>query len=49
MGDGVNLSPLVVSLPLTMIVKEVVLDAYDDTRDLAQLMSAATPSGDAAG
>jgi len=32
------------AVPLTMIVKEVVLDAYDDTRGLADLMSAYSPS-----
>ena len=31
------------AVPLTMIVKEVVLDAYDDTRGLADLMSANSP------
>jgi len=30
------------AVPLTMIVKEVILDAYDDTRGLADLMSAAS-------
>jgi predicted PurR-regulated permease PerM len=32
------------AVPLTMIVKEVFLDAYDDTRDLAELMSADSPT-----
>jgi predicted PurR-regulated permease PerM len=32
------------AVPLTMIVKEVFLDAYDDTRGLAELMSADTPA-----
>ena len=32
------------AVPLTMIVKDVVLDAYDDTRGLADLMSADSPS-----
>jgi len=32
------------AVPLTMIVKEVFLDAYDDTRPLAELMSADKPS-----
>ena len=33
----------ILAIPLTMIVKEVFLDAYDDTRALADLMSADTP------
>jgi len=32
------------AVPLTMIVKDVFLDAYDDTRGLADLMSADSPS-----
>ena len=32
------------AVPLTMIVKDVLLDAYDDTRGLADLMSADSPS-----
>ena len=62
MGDGVNLSPLIVTLslvfwtwilgpmgallavPLTMIVRDMVLAAYDDTRALVKLMSAAPHS-----
>ena len=32
------------AVPLTMIVKDVILDAYDDTRVLADLMSAGSPS-----
>jgi predicted PurR-regulated permease PerM len=32
------------AVPLTVIVKEVFLDAYDDTRDLAELMSADSPT-----
>lgn len=32
------------AVPLTMIVKDVILDAYDDTRGLADLMSADSPS-----
>jgi predicted PurR-regulated permease PerM len=32
------------AVPLTMIVKEVFLDAYDETRPLAELMSADKPS-----
>jgi predicted PurR-regulated permease PerM len=32
------------AVPLTMIVKDVVLDAYDNTRGLADLMSADSPS-----
>jgi predicted PurR-regulated permease PerM len=32
------------AVPLTMIVKEVFLEAYDDTRGLAELMSADTPA-----
>jgi predicted PurR-regulated permease PerM len=31
------------AVPLTMIVKEVFLDAYDDTRGLSELMSADSP------
>lgn len=34
----------ILAIPLTMIVKEVFLDAYDDTRGLADLMSAADPT-----
>ena len=33
----------ILAIPLTMIVKEVFLDAYDDTRGLADLMSGADP------
>ena len=33
----------ILAIPLTMIVKEVFLDAYDDTRELADLMSGAGP------
>jgi len=33
----------ILAVPLTMIVKEVFLDAYDDTRALADLMSADSP------
>ncbi len=33
----------ILAIPLTMIVKEVFLDAYDDTRALADLMSADSP------
>ena len=33
----------ILAVPLTMIVKEVFLDAYDDTRVLADLMSADSP------
>ena len=33
----------ILAIPLTMIVKEVFLDAYDDTRALADLMSADEP------
>lgn len=32
------------AVPMTMIVKEVFLDAYDDSRVLAELMSANTPA-----
>ena len=32
------------AVPLTMIVKDVLLDAYDDTRGLADLRSADSPS-----
>jgi predicted PurR-regulated permease PerM len=32
------------AVPLTMIVKDVILDSYDDTRGLADLMSAGSPS-----
>lgn len=32
------------AIPMTLIVKELFLDAYDDTRGLADLMSAAEPS-----
>jgi predicted PurR-regulated permease PerM len=32
------------AVPLTMVVKEVFLDAYDDTRGLAELMSAGSPT-----
>jgi len=32
------------AVPLTMIVKDVILDAFDDTRGLADLMSAGSPS-----
>lgn len=32
------------AVPLTMIVKDVILDAYDSTRGLADLMSADSPS-----
>jgi predicted PurR-regulated permease PerM len=32
------------AVPLTMIVKEVFLDAYDDTRGLSELMSAESPT-----
>jgi len=34
------------AIPLTMILKEVFLDAYDDTRGLAELMSATDPTPD---
>jgi predicted PurR-regulated permease PerM len=33
----------ILAIPLTMIVKEVFLDAYDDTRGLSELMSSADP------
>ena len=33
----------ILAIPLTMIVKEVFLDAYDDTRGLADLLSGADP------
>jgi len=37
----------ILAIPLTMIVKEVFLDAYDDTRGLADLMSGADPPKEA--
>ena len=36
----------ILAIPLTMIVKEVFLDAYDDTRGLADLMSGGDPQGE---
>jgi predicted PurR-regulated permease PerM len=36
------------AVPLTMIVKEVFLDAYDDTRGLSELMSAESAMKDPA-
>jgi hypothetical protein len=38
-GDGALAQPAaLMAVPLTMAVKEIFLDAYDDTRDLARLM-----------
>jgi len=37
----------ILAIPLTMIVKEVFLDAYDDTCGLAELMSGADPPTEA--